>query len=719
MSDRKKFLLAGLIIGIITLLLTSCPGATNTPSSSTPSSSTPSSSTPSSGIPSQQVDAPTFSPTAGTYTGTQTVIISTTTLGSSIRYTTDGSTPTETIGTVYSAAISVGSSETIKAIAYKSDWTDSIVATAAYTISTAGQVAAPTFNPPAGTYTGTQTVTISTTTSGSSIRYTTDGSTPTGIVGTAYSEPISVPTSETINAIAYEAGWTASAVVTAVYTLQISPPTPTGLAVVSASANSLNISWNASTGAISYQLYRNGTLVYDDGSTSFTDTGLTPRATYSYTVIATNAFGSSALSAAVTATTVPLTPTGLTVGSATVSTLNVSWNASSGATSYWLYHNGTLVYYGSNTSYSDSGLTVGTSYTYTVKASNSAGSSALSAPVLGTTLGVPPTPTGLTVGSATVSSLSVSWTASTEATSYQLYRSSTQVYNGSNTTYTDTGLTSSSTYSYTVQATNRAGTSALSAVVTGTTVPLTPTGLTLGSATSNSISLSWAASSGARAYQLYRNGTQVYYGIQTTYIDTGFSPGLTYSYAVQATNSGGSSARSAAVLWTTIPATPTRLTVEMDGASANSLNISWDASTGATSYQLYRNGTQVYNGSGGFYHDTELTAGTTYSYAVEASNMGGSSALSAALLWTTIPATPKGFTVGGATVSSLSISWDASTGATSYQLFRGSTQVYSGSNTTYTDTGLSSGLTYSYTVQASNNGGSRALSTAASGTTLP
>ena len=53
--------------------------------------------------PREQAAAPTFSPAAGTYTSAQTVTISTTTSGASIRYTTDGSTPSETAGTLYSA----------------------------------------------------------------------------------------------------------------------------------------------------------------------------------------------------------------------------------------------------------------------------------------------------------------------------------------------------------------------------------------------------------------------------------------------------------------------------------------------------------------------------------------------------------------------------------------------------------------------------------------
>jgi hypothetical protein len=81
---------------------------------------------------------PTFSPAAGNYTSAQSVTISTTTAGASIRYTTDGSTPSSSSGTVYSGPIAVNSSLTIKAIAYESGFADSAVASAAYTINTSG-----------------------------------------------------------------------------------------------------------------------------------------------------------------------------------------------------------------------------------------------------------------------------------------------------------------------------------------------------------------------------------------------------------------------------------------------------------------------------------------------------------------------------------------------------------------------------------------------------
>ena len=69
--------------------------------------------------------------------------------------------------------------------------TNSDVATATYTIQPQQQVATPTFSPAAGTYTGSVTVTISVATSGATIRYTTDGSTPT-TSSPIYTGPITV-----------------------------------------------------------------------------------------------------------------------------------------------------------------------------------------------------------------------------------------------------------------------------------------------------------------------------------------------------------------------------------------------------------------------------------------------------------------------------------------------------------------------------------------------
>ena len=121
-----------------------------------------------------QCATPTFNPAAGTFTTSTSVTISTTTGGATIRYTTNGTTPSSTVGTVYSSAVSITATSTLQAIAYETGYANSAVASGVYTI----QCAAPTFNPAAGAYGPAQSVTISTTTSGASIRYTTNGTTP-------------------------------------------------------------------------------------------------------------------------------------------------------------------------------------------------------------------------------------------------------------------------------------------------------------------------------------------------------------------------------------------------------------------------------------------------------------------------------------------------------------------------------------------------------------
>src|SRR5437762_1146031 len=169
---------------------------------------------------------PVFSLPGGTYLGTQTVAISDSTAGATIFYTLDGTTPATTAGgstQQYSSAITVSATETIKAIAVASGYATSAMASATYTIES--QVAAPTFSPGAGTYTAAQQVTIGTATAGATIYYTTNGTTPT-TSSTVYTGPITVSTSETVEAMAAESGFFNSNVSTAVYTITSSAATP-------------------------------------------------------------------------------------------------------------------------------------------------------------------------------------------------------------------------------------------------------------------------------------------------------------------------------------------------------------------------------------------------------------------------------------------------------------------------------------------------------------
>lgn len=104
---------------------------------------------------------PTFSPAAGTYLGSTSVTISTTTSGATICYTTDGTTPTAvtpgtcTTGTTYSSAITVSATETINAIATETGYQNSSVGSATYTITPAPAIKQSALSTTDGTYTAT------------------------------------------------------------------------------------------------------------------------------------------------------------------------------------------------------------------------------------------------------------------------------------------------------------------------------------------------------------------------------------------------------------------------------------------------------------------------------------------------------------------------------------------------------------------------------------
>jgi len=244
---------------------------------------------------------PVMTPAGGTYSTTQNVSI-TTTSNAAIYYTTDGSTPSVANGSLYSGPVAVTRSETLKAVATGNGWADSPPAIAAYTIN--GPVATPTFAPVAGTYSSTQTVTISTSTPGATIRYTTNGDTPNSTTGTVYTAPISVTSNQTIQAIAYENAWLDSLVASAAYTINeiISTPSVNGPATgLAGSAYAFTAAGAVSTvgHSVEYQFtWGNGTTSawLPAGTTTASTTWSTP-GTYNVTLQARCSLDHTILSA--------------------------------------------------------------------------------------------------------------------------------------------------------------------------------------------------------------------------------------------------------------------------------------------------------------------------------------------------------------------------------------------------------------------------------------
>jgi len=437
----------------------------------------------------------------------------------------------------------------------------------------------------------------------------------------------------------------------------------------------------------------------------------------------------------------------------------LSWNAVSGATSYAIYrglqHGYDTTSLGTVTSpsYTDTGLSNGTTYYYIVEAQNTYGSSGAVDEIALTpsaTATAPMAPANLTAAGGNAQA-TLSWQSSTGATSYSIFRgtspggeSATAVATGvTGTSYTNTGLATNTTYYYTVEAVDGTGASGYSneafATTTGTvTVPSAPAGLTA-TAGNGQVSLVWTATAGAASYNVYRGtssggegGIPLASGIAgTTYVDTGRTNGVAYYYKVAAVNSAGTSGYSGEVSATpqlSAPASPTGLTAASGNAQ---VVLSWTSSAGASTYNVYRgltaggeSGTAIAAGiSATTYTNTGLTNGTAYFYKVAAVNSGGTSGQSNEASATPVaaPGTPTGLTATAGD-SQVALSWTAGSGATSYNLYKatssggeGATPVVTGiTSTTYTDLNLTDGTTYFYKLAAVNSAGTSAQSGEAS-----
>lgn len=353
------------------------------------------------------------------------------------------------------------------------------------------------------------------------------------------------------------------------------------------------------------------------------------------------------------------------------------------------------------------------------------------------------TPTNLSASSPSGTEIQLSWTGSAGATGYYIFRCTgsgctnfTQVNTASGTSYADTGLAGLTAYVYEVQAYKTSGsttiTSARSTSATATTgaaPPTAPTSLAA-AASGAALKLTWTASTddvGISGYTIQRcqgagcsGFTQLVTGVtSTSYTDSTVSQGVSYSYRALATNtageqSGWSNTASATAPVTTPPNAPTGLTAS--APSWSTVNLSWTAATdpiaGVTvaGYKIYRNGSALTTTTGTSYTDGTTAPNTAYSYQVSAYDTWGnySSQSSAAGVTTPpspSPSTPTGLSGAPASNSSITLSWSASTdsggpGIAGYKVYRNGTYVGSSTTTSYTDTGLTTFATYSYTVAA-------------------
>src|SRR5438874_10053607 len=336
----------------------------------------------------------------------------------------------------------------------------------------------------------------------------------------------------------------------------------------------VNLSWSYGGGpAVTwYSVYRNGVLLVNGlnpNSTTFTDRTAGSGTTYTYAVSATNSTGEGPQStpASVTEPGVPSAPQNLMTVPSDGGTVGLAWSppVSDGGSAITGYRLSRInVQTGatqlsaatlppSQTSYTDTGLSNGSTYEYVIYASNAVGSSPQSNEVFAqVTFTAPSIPQNFAANADTPGVVLLSWSPPSsnggEAISgYVVYRGGARLASvaGSTTTYSDTYVASATTYSYTVSAVAY-GEGPQSAPVTVTTVgpPTAPQNLAATPGAQGTVQLSWSppASTGGApiGYVVFRDGHQVTSGLSApNYTDTGLYNRTSYSYSVAAANVTG------------------------------------------------------------------------------------------------------------------------------------------------------------------------------------
>ena len=463
-----------------------------------------------------------------------------------------------------------------------------------------------------------------------------------------------------------------------------SPPSaPASLSQTAVSDSTATLSWSASTddvGVVGYGLYVGGIRIDTITQTSYTFSGLSCASNYTLGVDAYDAAGNrSSVSTLIVTTSAcattpppggdtspPTAPAGLAQTAVSDSTATLSWSASTddvGVAGYGVYVGGVRIATSSQTSYAFSGLSCASNYTLGVDAYDAAGNRSPVSTLVVTTSACPappppppsgdtspPTaPTNLSQSASTTSSVTASWTASTDnvgVTGYDVLVDGTQSGTTATTSYAVTGLSCGTSHQIVVDAFDAAGNHSPQASATmttsacpppppgDTTAPSTPGSLVVSGTTGSSISVSWAASSdnvGVAGYGVYSNGTLVGSPTSTSYTVSGLACGTSYSVAVDAVDAAGNRSGKATVSSATAACADTQAPTAPSGVAlvtrtTTSISIGWTASSdnvGVAGYDLYLAGSAVGTASGTAYTFTGLTCGTSYTLGVDAYDAAG------------------------------------------------------------------------------------------------
>jgi fibronectin type 3 domain-containing protein len=540
-------------------------------------------------------------------------------------------------------------------------------------------------------------------------------------------------------------------------------PVPQSVSAQTITASRIDLAWQDEPISASYSVYRSTaedggyTAIATVQETSYADNSVAADSEYFYYItLSANNMGEGGKSATVRAETkLPAVPQSLRADPVSESSIKLEWDAVDGVTGYKVYRSLTDSDYGyaeranvTDTTWTDTGLTVDTTYYYKIKAENGIGMSGFSATVNGTPsafLEIPAAPAApvVTAGSQR---LTLSWSAAVGATAYEVWAGGSNDTTaagkyGSDITGLSTvisGLTNGTQYYVWLKAKNDVGTSGFSpsagGVPDGPTTPPAAPGTPAVSIASGQITISWLAVTGAVAYEIWygtspssasasQDGDDVTDSLSRTI--SGLDNGTPYYIWMKAKNELGTSIFSLVAEGKPIAnaAAPT-----VSPSTSGQLEVSWASITGADQYEVfYSTGATIPVSAAQIETGTSatisgLTNGTTYNVWIRGKNSTGSGAVSPGA-----SAKPIG-NIGAVTLSlgngQLTASWAAVAGASQYEVYMdtnpsipaGATQTIPA--TSVTMPGLTNGTTYYIWVKPKNESGTGAESTAVSGKPL-
>ena len=552
--------------------------------------------------------------------------------------------------------------------------------------------------------------------------------------------------------------------------LTLTPPTDFTATVIG--THQINLSWTKGIHAVYTRVMQkiggypvsvsDGSLVYNGTGTACSNSSLSAGVHYYFRAWSWNDSTKfwSMTNASVNNTTwiVPLVPSGFSATTVDTDEISLTWTKGSYATYTRIQGNigsfpgnindGTNIYNGTLSQFSNSGLVEGTHYYYRAWSWNSSSRlwSSSNASASNTTWSIPLAPTGFHAATVGVNKIDLSWTKGTHAVNTRVMQKiggypvsvsdGSLVYNGTNVACSNSSLTAGVHYYYRAWSWNSTSKlwSSTNVSVSNTTwnIPLAPTGFRATTIGSNQINLSWTKGSYALYTRIQRkstgypvsisDGTPVYNSTGSSYPNTGLSVNTTYYYRAWSWNTTSKtwSTTIASVFnstWAGPLAPPSLSATTVD---TNQIDLSWTKGFRATHTRVMQktggypvsvsDGSLVYNGTGVACSNSSLSAGVRYYFRAwswnSSSGLWSTTNASGSNLTWIIPLAPNGFSATTVSTDEISITWTKGVYATYTRIQRNmgsypvdinhGTNVYNGTSNIISDTDLTEDTQYYY-----------------------